>query len=135
MFAIVADIERYPEFLPWCEKLTVRGRERADASEIVIADMVIGFHGLRERYTSRVEANAGARTIVARHLEGPFRHLDTDWSFRPLETGSEVQLKIDFAFSNPFLSALADRAFGFAASRMADAFVRRAEALYGSGER
>jgi len=134
MYAVVADIARYPEFLPWCSKLIVRQRENEGATEVVTAEMFIAYHALQQRYISRVELDPVARTIQARHVEGPFRRLDTRWRFVPLETGSEVHFKIDFAFQNPILSAIANAGFGYVASRMAQAFVNRAAALYGSDD-
>ncbi|HEX3483962.1 MAG TPA: type II toxin-antitoxin system RatA family toxin [Micropepsaceae bacterium] len=132
MFAIVADIESYPKFLPWCSRLVVRKRDKQGAIEFVTAEMSISYHALQQRYVSRVKLDPAARTIEARHVEGPFRRLDTNWRFVPLEKGSEVHFKIDFAFSNPLLSAVANVAFGYVSSRMTEAFVTRAAALYGS---
>ena len=132
MYAVVADIERYPEFLPWCSKLAVLTREKEGEAEIVTAEMGIAYGGLRERYVSRVRLDPRALAIEARHVEGPFKRLDTRWRFVPLEGGSEVHFLIDFAFRNPLLSAVANVAFGYVASRMAEAFVRRAQVLYGS---
>jgi len=134
MYAAVADIERYPEFLPWCEKLIVRKREMEGEIEFVTAEMFIAYRGLRERYVSLVRLDPVARTIEARHVEGPFRRLDTRWRFVPLARGSEVHYLIDFAFKNVVLSAVAGAAFGFVAGRMAEAFVQRAAALYGSND-
>jgi coenzyme Q-binding protein COQ10 len=134
MYAVVAGVERYPEFLPWCRRLTVEKREQEGDVAIVTAEMVVAYRGLRERYTSRVRLDAKTRTIEARHVEGPFQRLDTLWRFVPLETGSEVHFSIDFAFKNALLSAVAGVAFGYVASRMTESFVTRAHALYGSKE-
>ena len=81
MYAVVADIERYPEFLPWCAKVVIRKRESEGNVESVIAEMRIAFHALHERYVSLVQLDRGALTIDARHVEGPFRRLDTRWRF------------------------------------------------------
>jgi coenzyme Q-binding protein COQ10 len=134
MYAVVADVERYPEFLPWCEKLVVRSREKEGEIEFVTAEMAIGYQALKERYVSRVRLDPNARIIEARHVEGPFKRLDTRWRFVPLAKGSEVHFLIDFAFKNPLLSAVANVAFSFVASRMAQSFIHRAEALYGSDD-
>ena len=134
MYAVVADVEQYPQFLPWCSKLTVLKRESEGEIEFVTVEMAIAYKGMRERYISRVRLDTAARTIEARHVDGPFKRLDTRWRFVPLDKGSEVHFLIDFAFKNPVFSAVANVAFGYAASRMAEAFVRRAEALYGSDE-
>jgi coenzyme Q-binding protein COQ10 len=132
MYAVVADVQHYPEFLPWCEKLVVKKREKQDGIEFVTAEMFIAYPPLRERYVSRVRLDPERRAIEARHVQGPFQKLDTRWRFVPLSQGSEVHFLIDFAFKSLMLSAVANVAFGFVASRMADAFVHRAEKLYRS---
>jgi coenzyme Q-binding protein COQ10 len=132
MYAVVADVERYPEFLPWCQKLIVKKREKDDGIEFITAEMFIAYPPLRERYISRVRLDPNRQTIEARHVEGPFQRLDTRWRFVPLARGCEVHFLIDFAFKSVMLSALANVAFGFVASRMAEAFVHRAEKLYAS---
>jgi coenzyme Q-binding protein COQ10 len=132
MYAVVADIERYPEFLPWCAKVVVRNRETEGNVELITAEMRIAFHALHERYVSLVRLDRSARTIEARHVEGPFQRLDTRWRFVPLSTGSEIHFLIDFAFKSMLLSAVAGVAFGFVAAKMAEAFVQRAHRLYGA---
>src|SRR5438552_2535467 len=134
MYAVVADIERYPEFLPWCTKVVVRKREREGEVEFVTAEMAIAFQALHQRYVSRVRLDARALTIEARHVEGPFKRLDTRWRFVPIGTGSEVHFLIDFAFRSSLLSAVAGVAFGFVAAKMAEAFVQRAHRLYGASQ-
>jgi coenzyme Q-binding protein COQ10 len=131
MFAVVADIEHYPDFLPWCADLTVLNREHADGVDIVTARMRVAYRGFDESYVSRVRLEPARHAIDARHVEGPFKKLDTRWRFDPLPDGCQVHFLIDFAFKNPLLSAVAGVAFGYVASRMADAFVARADALYG----
>ncbi len=134
MFAVVADVERYPEFLPWCSRLVVKKREKEGNLEYITAEMFISYQGLHERYVSSVKLDPERRTIEARHVEGPFKRLDTRWRFVPLTRGSEVHFLIDFAFKNVLLSAVAGIAFGYVASRMAEAFVVRAKALHSSKE-
>ena len=131
MYAVVADVERYPEFLPWCAELHVLKREKENGVEIVTAEMAVAYRGFSERYVSRVRLDSRARTIEAVHVEGPFRRLDTSWRFAQRGAGSEVRFAIDFAFRNPILSAVAGIAFGHVAARMTGAFVGRAAALYG----
>jgi coenzyme Q-binding protein COQ10 len=134
MYAVVADVEHYPEFLPWCSKLVVRTREKQGEIEIVIAEMFIAYGALHQRYVSRVRMDPVVRTIEAGHIEGSFQRLDTRWRFVPLATGSEVHFLIDFAFKSVVLSAVAGVAFGFVAARMAEAFVHRADTLYGAAQ-
>src|SRR5690242_13815037 len=81
MYAVVADVSRYPEFLPWCEKLVVKERKQQDGLEIVIADMFIAYPPLREHYVSRVQLDPKKHTIEAAHVRGPFQKLDTRWRF------------------------------------------------------
>jgi coenzyme Q-binding protein COQ10 len=131
MYAVVSDVKHYPEFLPWCSKLFVRKHEKKGVIEFITAEMVISYHALHERYVSVVRLDPISRTIEAGHVEGPFRRLDTNWRFVPLETGSEVHFRIEFAFKSALLSAIANVGFGYVASRMAEAFVQRAHALYG----
>jgi coenzyme Q-binding protein COQ10 len=132
MYAVVADVERYPEFLPWCSRLTVQSRAKDGETDVVTAEMTVAYHGLSERYTSLVRADPKERSIEAVHIEGPFKLLDSRWRFVPLAQGCEIHFFIDFAFKSMVLSALAGVAFGMVASRMAEAFITRAHALYGS---
>jgi len=132
MYGIVADVERYPEFLPWCSAVKIVKRERRSEVDFVTAEMTVAFHGLEEGYVSLVRLDKHAMMIEARHVKGPFRKLDTRWRFQRLSHGSEINFLIDFAFSNPVLSAVAGVAFGRVASRMAEAFIARAAALHGA---
>ena len=132
MYSVVADMERYPEFLPWCSDLKILKREHEGPIEIAIAEMAVDYHGLKERYTSRVRLDPRGGMIEAKHVKGPFKKLDTRWRFVPLAQGSEVHVLIDFAFANVLLSAVAGVAFGFVSARMAEAFIRRADDLYRS---
>jgi coenzyme Q-binding protein COQ10 len=131
MYAVVAAIDRYPEFLPWCSKLVIRKRGKDGDVELVTAEMLVSYLALQVSYVSRVRLDFPALMIEARHVEGPFKRLDTRWRFVPLKRGSEVHFLIDFAFGNPVLSAVAGAAFGLVAARMQQAFIDRAKALYG----
>src|SRR5262245_18229339 len=105
MYSVVADLERYRECLPACADLTVIKRERDDGAEIALAKMSVDYHGLRESYVSRVRLDPRAGIIEAKHVEGPFKRLDTRWRFVPLPQGCEVHFLTDFAFRSVFLSA------------------------------
>jgi coenzyme Q-binding protein COQ10 len=135
MFDVVADIERYPEFLPWCQSLRVRSRSKQEDKEVLVAQMVVHYHGISERYTSRVILDRACRVIEAHHLEGPFEKLDNIWHFLPHERGCRVDFFIAFAFRSRLLSVMAGVAFDAAARRMAESFAQRAEALYGTSHR
>jgi len=133
MFALVADIERYPSFIPWCAALRVVSREHAGAQENVLADMVVAYRVFRERFRSRVALTPAEGRITADYVDGPFRSLRNEWTFkdRP-EGGSTIGFLIDFEFRNFLLQATAQTVFDKAFSRMADAFVLRARDVYGA---
>lgn len=128
MFALVADVERYPEFIPWCVALRVV--ERGEGT--LFADMVVAYKVFRERFRSRVTLDPGAGRITAEYVDGPFRTLKNEWSFADLpEGGSTIDFLIDFEFRNFILQATAQTVFDKAFAKMADAFVARAKAVYG----
>ncbi|WP_284163037.1 type II toxin-antitoxin system RatA family toxin [Frigidibacter sp. SD6-1] len=133
MFALVADVARYPEFLPWTAAARIRSREaRADGSEMLEADLVISFKVFRERFGSRVVLYPAERRIETDYLDGPFRHLHSRWCFRPLETsGCEVDFSVDFEFRSAILQAVIGLVFDEAMRKVVRAFEARAEALYG----
>jgi coenzyme Q-binding protein COQ10 len=126
LFDLVADIERYPEFLPWCVGARVRDR-RAD---LVVADMVIGFRMFRERFNSRVMLDPPRRIDVA-YTEGPFRYLTNHWTFSPHPHGCRVGFFVDFEFKSRLLQRLIEVLFSEAVRRMVGAFEKRARDLYG----
>jgi len=132
MFGIVADIESYPAFLPWCVGARVLERRAADSHiQIERAELMVGFKSFRERYTSEVTLDHQQMTIRAIHVSGPFKHLNSQWSFGAQEDGTtQVGFTIDFAFRNPVLGFVADRFFSEAARRMIQAFEARAAVLY-----
>ncbi len=129
MFSIVADVERYPEFLPWCMGLRVLSRDVEGERDVLIAEMLVGYRALRERYTSRVVLDPTARTIDVVQTTGPFRVLENHWRFVPKENGCEVTFRIDFEFRNRLLNMVAGQAFEHVLFKMADAFEARARAL------
>lgn len=136
LFSIVANIEKYPEFLPWCVGARVKSRKQRAGRQVEEADLMVGFKGLRQTYTSEVTLDPGDRTIDAVQLSGPFHHLINHWHFRPApDGGTEVDFAIDFDFRNPLLRALIHRLFGEAVERMVSAFEARAAALSGSQSR
>ena len=127
MFDLVADVARYPEFLPWVSAMRVR----RDTPTETLADMIVGFKGLRETFTSRVEKTR-ADTIRVDYVDGPLRYLRNEWRFRPEGEGCAVDFLVDFAFKNRVFEMLAGQVFGQALKRMIGAFETRADALYGS---
>ena len=129
MYAIVSDVEKYPEFLPWCAALRVLSKERVKERDVLRAEMLVGFGALRERYTSRVVLDAAAHTIDVEQTDGPFRQLESRWRFTPEGEGCKVDFSIAFEFKNRLLNAVAGNAFEQALLKMTDAFEARASAL------
>ncbi len=129
MYGVVADVEHYPNFLPWCQALRIKGRKREGDKEIVAAEMVVGFKGFRERYTSHIVLDPGARTIQVTQSEGVFRHLENDWRFMPEGDHCRIDFSIDFEFKNRLLGAVAGQAFAHVMTHMSTAFEDRAKVL------
>jgi len=127
LFALVADIERYPEFLPWC--VGARIRERTETT--IVADLMIGFRMVRERFTSRVTLDPPRRIDVS-YADGPFKYLDNHWIFEPQPDGGTVlDFYVDFEFRSRFLQKMIGMLFNEAVRRMVGAFETRAKQLYG----
>ena len=133
MYALVADVARYPEFLPWTSAARIRSRTpRADGAEVVEADLVISFKVFRERFGSRVVLFPAERRIETDYLDGPFRHMHSHWQFTPREGGGcACDFSVDFEFRNAILQAVIGVVFDEAMRRVVRAFEARAEALYG----
>ena len=137
LFALVADIERYPEFLPWCIAARDNRREAVDGGEIVWSDLVIGFKLVRERFTSKVTLTPGTGgeppRIDVEYVDGPMKYLRNHWVFRPAPGGHcEIDFYVDFEFRSKMLQRLIGVLFHEAISRMVAAFERRAATLYGT---
>ncbi len=128
MFDLVADVRRYPKFLPWVSAMRVR----SDSETETLADMIVGFKGLRETFTSRVEKTRPTDLSVD-YVDGPLKYLRNDWHFRPTETGCAVDFTVDFAFKNRMFELIAGQVFGSALRKMIGAFETRAAELYGAG--
>jgi coenzyme Q-binding protein COQ10 len=133
MYALIADIEKYPEFLPWCSGCRIRGRRPEGAAEIVDADLIISFKVFRERFGSRVTLHPEERRIVVEYLDGPFKYLNNNWHFAPIsESECEVDFFVDFEFKSRTLQAVIGVVFGEAMRRIVRAFEDRAKVLYGA---
>lgn len=125
---MVADVGRYSEFLPWVVAVRVRSNSETE----MVADLLIGFKSLREKFTSKV-IKRRPDFIEVHYLDGPMRDLDNRWHFRPLEGGGcEVDFCVDFTFKSRVFEALAGQYFDRAFRRMVAAFEARADVLYGS---
>ncbi len=129
MFDLVADVERYPDFIPWVTAVRVR----SDSQTEMVADLIVGFKGLRETFTSKV-GKTRPTTIHVDYLDGPLKYLRNDWTFRPDGSGCQVDFSVDFEFKSRMFEMLAGQMFGAALRKMIGAFEARAIVLYGSGE-
>lgn len=135
MFDLVADVERYPEFLPLCEALTVRRREREGDLDTLLADMTVGYKAIRETFTSRVRLDAARCEVAAAGVPGmmgPFRQLENRWQLRAAPGGCEVDFFIAYEFASGMLQMLVGALFDRAFRRYTRAFEERAEAVYGA---
>jgi len=130
MFDLVADVKRYPEFLPW----VTGARIREQSETLVVADLLVGFKMIRERYTSRVTLSRPGRVDVE-YTEGPFRHLENHWKSSAHPEGCEVEFYLDFEFKSRILQKLIGALFNEAVRKMVSAFDSRARKLYGEAGR
>jgi coenzyme Q-binding protein COQ10 len=133
MFALVADVEKYPQFVPLCESLVVHTREQVpDGTGLITATMGIGYKAIRETFTTAVSLDPNARAIVVRHKNGPFRKLENVWGFTPRgNSACDVAFAIDYEFSSPMLAVLMGAVFDTAFRKFAAAFEARAGEVYG----
>lgn len=132
MFDLVADVERYPEFVPLCQSLKVRQRTiAADGKEVVVADMTVSFKLVRERFTSRVTLDRPNLKIFVEYLRGPFSQMENRWTFEPKsDQGCDVGFFITYEFKSRMLAVLMGAMFDTAFQRFAAAFEKRADAVY-----
>jgi coenzyme Q-binding protein COQ10 len=133
MFDLVADVERYPEFVPLCSSLKVRQRTpQPDGTEIVICDMTVSFKLVREAFTSRVTLDRPNLKIQVEYLRGPFSNLENRWTFEPnSETSCDVGFYLSYEFKSRMLAMLMGTMFDTAFKRFAAAFEKRADLIYG----
>ncbi len=129
LFSLVADIERYPEFLPWCVGVRITNRDE----NVLRADLMVGFRMVREKFTSQVTLSAPNRIDVV-YLDGPFRYLNNHWIFEPKDGGCEIDFFIDFEFRSRILRKIMGPLFNEAVRRMVGSFETRARALYGDAK-
>ncbi len=125
MFDLVADVGRYAEFLPWVTAVRVRSNGETE----MIADLIVGFRSLRERFTSRV-TKARPRCISVDYVDGPLKFLKNDWRFEPAPGGCTIDFSVEFAFKNRVFEAIAGQMFDAALRKMINAFEARADTLY-----
>lgn len=133
MFAVVADVETYPLFLPMCESLKITSRTQDGVTTHLVATMGIGYKSIRENFTTRVVLHPEAmpQRIEVAYLDGPFHHLDNRWTFTNRERGSDVHFFIDYQFRSAMLGLVMGAVFDKAFRKFAEAFEDRARAVYG----
>lgn len=133
MFDLVADVERYPEFLPLCSGMKLRSRnEQAEGVVVIVADMTVAYKLIRETFRSRATLDRANLHILVEYLEGPFSRMENRWEFQPVqEKLSDVKFFITYEFRSRMLGMLMGAMFDTAFRRFAVAFERRADAIYG----
>jgi coenzyme Q-binding protein COQ10 len=135
MFDLVADVEKYPQFVPLCHALTVRKRSEGEGgTQVLIADMTVAYKLLRETFTSRVTLDRPKLQILVNYLNGPFRRMENRWAFVPKgDHDSDVEFAIDYEFKSRTLGLLMGAMFDAAFRRFSAAFEARADVVYGRG--
>ena len=127
LYRLVAEVDRYPEFLPWCVAARIRKRQPRH----IVADLVIGYKMIRERFTSKVDLDPEAMRIDVTYAEGPFKYMNNHWRFEPHPEGCEIDFYVDFEFRSRILRTMLEPLFNEAVRRMVAAFEARATDLYG----
>jgi coenzyme Q-binding protein COQ10 len=132
MFNLVADVERYPEFVPLCQSLVVRSRTQEGSAEVVTATMTVAYKLLHESFTSRIVLDRARHEIRVSYIDGPFRRLENVWSFRPVgDAACDVGFCINYEFRSRLLQTVMGAVFDRAFRKFADAFEARADRIYG----
>lgn len=131
MYALVADVESYPEFLPLCERLSVQSRREKKGRELLMASMTVGFKNIRETFLTKVMLHKGARQIEAQYIDGPFKYLNNRWQFKEKGANScDIIFFIDYEFKSKVLGALMGGMFDRAFNKYVEAFEARAAVVY-----
>jgi len=132
MFDLVADVEKYPQFVPLCSGLTVKSRAEKDGRTVLVADMTVAYKIIRETFTSRVTLDRQGLKILVEYLNGPFKRMQNRWTFYPVEAKiCDVEFYIDYEFRSRTLAVLMGAMFDAAFRRFAVAFEQRADEIYG----
>jgi len=133
MFALVADIEQYPQFVPMCQKLVIRSRREKGDRERLLADMSVAYKFISESFTSQVTLNKPKLEIEVEYIDGPFRYLENQWRFVELEHNNcEIHFSIDYEFKSKMLGRLLGSMFELVFSKFTAAFEKRADEIYGN---
>lgn len=132
MYAVVADVERYPEFLPMCTGLKVSSRAAVADGEDLVARMSVGYKQIAESFTTNVKLRPAALSIDAAYLDGPFKRLENRWRFVDVDGGSDVDFYISYEFKSALLGIVVGAAFDQAFRKFSEAFEMRARTIYGA---
>ena len=127
---LVIDIEKYPEFVPFCLDAHVYEKNTVGDLKLIIADLTIGKGPFKDTYKSDVKYNKKNDSIEVTNIGGPLNHLENKWHFNELKNGTEISFDIDFEIENKFLNIVMTKSFQFGLDKIADAFQKRAETLY-----
>jgi coenzyme Q-binding protein COQ10 len=133
MFDLVADVDKYPQFVPLCQALAVKGRtDKGEGVSVIVADMTVAFKLIRETFRSRVTLDRPKQQILVEYLDGPFSRMQNRWTFNPAgDKACDVEFFIDYEFKSRMLGMLMGAMFDAAFRRFADAFEKRADVVYG----
>lgn len=132
MFDLVCDVEKYPEFVPLCQSLSVKSRKERDGKQLVLADMTMAYKVMSETFTTQVLMKPDDLEIEVKYIDGPFKHLDNHWKFEELsEYECEVAFMVDYELKSKMLALAAGAVFDLAFNRFVDAFEKRATEIYG----
>ena len=127
---LVLDIEKYPEFVPFCLGSKIYEKKDKGDQLLIIADLTIGKGPFKDTYKSDVKFNKNEDSIYVTNLDGPLKHLENKWQFKEINNLSEVSFEIDFELKNDFLNIIMTKSFQFGLNKIADAFQKRAEELF-----
>ncbi len=127
---LVLDIEKYPEFVPFCLGSKIYEKKDKGDQLLIIADLTIGKGPFKDTYKSDVKFNKNEDSIYVTNLDGPLKHLENKWHFKEINNLSEVSFEIDFELKNDFLNIIMTKSFQFGLDKIADAFQKRAEELF-----
>lgn len=134
MFDLVADVERYPEFVPLCDNLRILRRSEENGHEVITARMTIAYKLIRESFTTRVQLERDNRRILVSYVDGPFKYLENSWYFMPIDGNRcEIGFSLSYEFRSRVLQAVMGAVFDRAFRKFADSFEARADEIYGTG--
>ena len=127
---LVLDIEKYPQFVPFCLDSKIYERKKKGELLLIIADLTIGKGPFKDTYKSDVKFNKKENSIYVTNLDGPLKHLDNKWNFKEVNNFTEVSFDVDFELKNDFLNIVMTKSFQFGLDKIADSFQKRAEELF-----